>query len=245
MDNSIYVGLSRQMILQRELDIAANNLANTDTTGYKFEELMANPDPAAPPNSPVGSSKINFVAANGVARDYSQGPLSQTGGPLDVAIQGKGFFQVTAPGGARYTRDGRFTLDATGKLVTQDGDAVQGDGGDITLDPKKGPVSISPTGVISQAGAKVGKLSVVTFDSLAGLTKDGDNLYENSSNLTAQPSTDALIKQGMLEGSNVQPITQITRLIEINRAYAAVANMMSDTAALSKSAIQRLGAPAS
>jgi flagellar basal-body rod protein FlgF len=242
MDNAIYVGLSRQMTLQRELDIAANNLANADTTGYKFEALMTNDDPVAPAHSPIGATKVNFVTASGVARDYSQGPLSQTGGPLDVAIAGKGFFTVNTADGPRYTRDGRFTLDSTGKLVTQDGDAVQGAGGDITVDPKKGPISISPTGVISQAGASIGKLPVVTFDSLSGLSKDGNNLLVNTSNLTPQPATDAIIKQGMLEGSNVQPITQITRLIEINRAYEAVSNMINDTAGLSKSAVQRLGA---
>ncbi|HEX3405743.1 MAG TPA: flagellar hook-basal body complex protein, partial [Caulobacteraceae bacterium] len=178
----------------------------------------------------------------GVARDYTQGPLTQTGSPLDVAIDGKGFFQVTTSAGPRYTRDGRFKLDPTGRLVTQDGDAVQGDGGDIVLDPKKGRVTIADNGEISQSGQIVGKLTAVTFDSLAALSKDGANLYRNDSNLTPQPSTSAELKQGMLEGSNVQPVTQITRLIEINRAYDAVARMMASTGQLSTSAVQRLGA---
>lgn len=245
MDNAIYVGLSRQITLQRALDIAANNLANTDTTGYKFEELMTSADPVTPASSAVGSTPVTFVTANGVARDYTQGPLSQTGEPLDVAIDGKGFFQISTAAGPRYTRDGRFMLDPTGKLVTQDGDAVQGDGGDITLDPKKGPVSISPTGVISQGGAKIGQLSLVNFDDLSVLSKDGNNLFENTSNATPQPATGTLIKQGMLEGSNVQPITQITRLIEINRAYAAASDMITSTSDLSKTAVERLGSATS
>lgn len=243
MDNAIYVGLSRQMLLQRELDVAANNLANADTTGFKFEEMLASADKATPPApGGIASTPVTFVTSAGVSRDYSQGPLSQTGSPLDVAIDGKGFFQISTASGPRYTRDGRFSLDPTGKLVTLDGDAVEGDGGDITLDPKKGPVAISATGIISQGGLQVGKLSVVTFDSLSALSKDGGNLYRNDSNLTPTPSTTAQVKQGMLEGSNVQPIVQITRLIEISRAYDAISSVLSDTANLSNTAVQKLGA---
>ncbi len=242
MDNTIYVGLSKQIVLQRQLDIAANNLANTDTTGYKFEELMQTTDPVKARGSAVGSTAVNFVTANGVARDYTQGPLSTTNDPLDVAIDGKGFFQISTADGPRYTRDGRFMLDSNGRLVTQDGDPVQGNGGDITLDPKKGPVSISDSGVISQAGAKVGSLTLVTFDDMTAMAKDGNNLLRNDSGAVAQPVSGSMIKQGMLEGSNVQPITQITRLIEINRAYESVSNLINDTSSLSKNAIQRLGA---
>ncbi|MFI4934948.1 MAG: flagellar basal-body rod protein FlgF [Caulobacterales bacterium] len=241
MDNAIYVGLSKQLVLQRELDIAANNLANVDTAGFKFEELMTTADPAAPASTTGIPTPVTFVADAGVARDFTQGPLSQTGSPLDLAIAGQGFFQISTANGPRYTRDGRFKLDPTGKLVTQDGDAVQGDGGDIVIDPKKGQVSISPTGVISQSGERVGKLPVVTFDDLSALSKEGNNQFSNASNLTAQPSTSAMVEQGMLEGSNVQPIVQITRLIEISRAYDAVTNMISAASDLSKTAIQQLG----
>jgi flagellar basal-body rod protein FlgF len=243
MDNTVYVGLSRQMLLERELDITANNLANVDTVGYKFEQLLNAADPA--PTGGAGGRPpvtVTFVTADGVARDYRQGALTQTGSPLDVAIDGKGFFTVNTPSGPRYTRDGRFKLDPTGKLVTQDGEPVQGAGGDIVLDPKKGAVSIAENGVISQQGEQVGKLQVVNFDSLAALSKDGGNLYRNDSNLTPTPSASAVLKQGMLEASNVQPVAQITRLIEINRAYDAISNLMNTTNTLSSTAIQRLGA---
>src|SRR5579863_1679382 len=241
MDNTIYVGLSRQIVLQRALDIASNNLANVDTTGFKLEELMASADPAAPAWDMGVSAPVTFTMSSGVARDFTEGPLVSTGAPLDLAIEGKGFFQVTTANGPRYTRDGRFKLDPTGKIVTQDGDPVQGDGGDIVLDPTKGPVTIAPTGVISQAGAQVGKLVVVTFDDLSALSKEGSSLYSNDSNLTPQPVGGALVRQGMLEGSNVQPVVQITRLIEINRAYDAVTNMVNATSQLATTAIQQLG----
>lgn len=243
MDNAIYVGLSRQMLLLRELDIVANNLANVDTVGFKFEDLLAGADPQAPASGGGGaSSPVVFVAGDGVARDYSQGPLTQTGSPLDLAIDGRGFFQISTASGPRYTRDGRFRLDATGRIVTQDGDAVEGTGGDIVIDPKKGPVAIAASGDVSQSGQVVGKVAIVTFDSLAALSKDGNNQYRNDSNLTASPATGAQLRQGMLETSNVQPVVQITHLIEISRAYDAISSMINDTANLSNTAVQRLGA---
>ena len=243
MDNVLYVGLSRQMVLQHEIDVIANNVANVDTTGFKVEALMVQTDPEkmkTAPGSPLSPS-INFPLDAGVVRDFTQGELKPTGGALNMAIQGQGFFKVSTPNGERYTRDGAFTLDAQGKLVTADGDAVQGDGGDITLDAAKGPASVSADGTVSQQGQVVGKLGLVTFSSLSALTKQGDGLYSNDTNLTPQPTTDSKVRQGMLEQSNVQPIMQITRLIQVSRAYENVSQMMDQTGQLSSSAIDRLG----
>jgi flagellar basal-body rod protein FlgF len=239
MDNAIYVGLSRQMILERELDITANNLSNINTVGFKFESMISNDDPVTMPTLGQLPTAVNFVAGVGVARDFTQGSLTQTGAAFDVAIDGRGFFQINTPSGPRYTRDGRFRTDASGTLVDQDGDPVDGN---IVLDPKKGQVTISPNGVVSQAGQQVGKIAVYNFDSLAALSKDGANLYRNDSNLTPTAAPNAQVRQGFLEQSNVEPIRQITRLIEISRAYDAIASMMSTTADLSNASIQRLGA---
>ena len=241
MDNAIYVGLSRQMILEREMDITANNLANVDTVGFKFESMISNQDPATMPTLNQPPTAVNFVAGVAVARDFTEGSLTQTGAPLDVAIEGRGFFQVNTPSGPRYTRDGRFRMDASGTITDQDGDPVDG-GGAIVLDPKKGPVTISANGVVSQSGENVGKISLYNFDSLSALSKDGNNQYRNDSNLTPTASTSANMRQGFLEQSNVEPIRQITRLIEINRAYDAMNSMISSTSDLSSSAVQRLGA---
>ncbi len=182
---------------------------------------------------------MQFVDGVGVARDFTEGSLTQTGAPLDLAIEGRGFFQINTPSGPRYTRDGRFRMDTTGALVDQDGDQV--DGG-IVLDPKKGPVTIGANGVVSQSGETVGKIPVYNFDSLAALSKDGNNQYRNDSNLTPTADNNAQVRQGFLEQSNVEPIRQITRLIEINRAYDAIASMMSTTEDLSNASVQRLGA---
>jgi flagellar basal-body rod protein FlgF len=240
MDNAIYVGLSRLIILEREMDITANNLANVDTVGFKFESMISNDDEVTMPTLGQPPTAVNFVAGVGVARDFTEGSLVQTGSPLDVAIEGRGFFQINTPAGPRYTRDGRFRVDASGAIVDQDGDQVDG-GGAIVLDPKKGPVAISATGDVSQSGQNVGKITILNFESLSALSKDGNNLLRNDSNLTPTAAT-ASMRQGFLEQSNVDPVRQITRLIEVNRAYDAMSNMLSATDDLSTSAVQRLGA---
>ena len=243
MDNVLYVGLSRQMVLEHEIDVISNNVANVDTTGFKVESLMVQTDSEHLPVDPTSPllANVNFPLDAGVVRDFSQGELKATGGALNMAVQGQGFFRVQTANGERYTRDGAFTLNDQGQIVTAAGDTVLGDGGAITLDPLKGAPSISADGTVSQQGQTVGKIALVNFSSLAALSKDGNGLYSNSSNLQPQPTTTAQIRQGMLEQSNVQGITQITRLIEVSRAYENISQMMDQTAQLSSSAIDRLG----
>jgi flagellar basal-body rod protein FlgF len=244
MDNALYVGLSRQMTLRRELDIVANNIANANTTGFKVEELMVRTEPAKPARTNGGSYPVKFVLDDGVARDFGQGALTQTGGDFDLAIEGQGFFKVSTAGGERYTRDGRFTMAPDGKLVTQNGAAVLDEGGgEILIDPLKGPVTFGKNGTVSQGAEQLGKIAVVRPTDLATFRKDGDNLYRNTTNDTPQAAPDAKVHQGMLEASNVQSITQITKLIEVSRAYESVAKMMDQTSELSRSAVERLGKP--
>ena len=242
MENALYVTLSRQMVLRRQMDIVANNIANADTAGFKVEALMEKTEPAAPAVTMGGPQPVKFVVADGVARDFGQGALRRTDAPLDLALEGQGFFQVNGPDGPRYTRDGRFTLDQTGRLVTQGGLPVMGDGGgEIILDPEEGELSVGLDGTLTQGATRVGKLGLVTFGTLATLEKAGDNLYRNTSNQQPQLAEDARVRQGMLEGSNVQPILEITRMIEVSRAYESMARIMDSTAELSKTAVQRMG----
>lgn len=242
MDNATYVGLSRQMVLRRELDIIANNIANADTNGFKVESLMTKTDPKAPAMTLGGPRPVKFVAADGVARDFGQGALRRTEAPLDLAIEGQGFFRVTTPGGERYTRDGHFRTDDRGRLVTQAGAPVMDEGGsEITLEPDKGQVSIAADGTVTQGRDRMGKVGVVQFASLATLEKTGDNLLQNTSNQQPVPAADARVRQGMLEGSNVQPIQEITRMIEVSRAYEQMTKMMDSNADLSRRAVERMG----
>jgi len=242
MDNSLYVGLSKQIVLQRQLDIIANNIANTDTAGFKVEALAVSEDPQAPAFTLGGPQPVKFVMPNGVIRDFGQGALRRTDSPFDVAIDGQGFFQVQTPQGMRYTRDGRFRMDDTGRLVTSGGAPVLDDGGgEISLNPEKGKLTISPDGTLSQGTERIGKLGVYTFQNLSTLEKVGDNLLQNTSNQQAAPAASAHLRQGMLESSNVNPILEITRMIEVSRAYEQMAKMMDSEGDLSTQAIQQLG----
>ena len=242
MDNTMYVGLSRQMILRRELDVVANNIANADTVGFKVESLMSRVEPRRLVGDSPVAQPVKFALDSGVARDFGQGTLQRTSAPLDVAIEGQGFFKVRTPAGERYTRDGRFSTDSTGRLVTKAGQPVLDDSGsEIVLDPEKGEPTISRDGVISQGILRVGKLGAYRFDSLSALEKTGDGLFRNTSNQQPQAATAALLHQGMTEASNVQPIQEITRMIEVTRAYESVSNMMDQTAQLDRKSIQRLG----
>lgn len=242
MDNALYVGLSRQILLRREMDIIANNIANIDTTGFKVESLMQKSDPAEPAVTLGGPRPVKFVAADGVARDFGQGALNTTGAPLDMAIEGQGFFQIQTPAGPRFTRDGRFTTDPTGRLVTQAGAPVlDAGGGEILIDSEKGQVAIGADGTMSQGSEQVGKVGVYSFANLGALEKTGDNLYRNASNLQPQPATEARVRQGMLEGSNVKSILEITRMVEVSRAYEQTARMMDSEADLSRRAVERMG----
>jgi flagellar basal-body rod protein FlgF len=246
MDNVAYIGLSRQATLQRQMDIVSNNLANVDTVGFKVEQLLVDTQPGAPAKNDGVKGPALFVLDGGVGRDFTEGDLRTTGRPLDVAIEGDAFFKIQTPQGERYTKDGRFTLDAQGQLVTASGNPVMDAGGStITLDPKNGEPTISSDGLISQrtpqgASTEVGKLGVVRFDTLSVLSKQGDGLYSNTSNATPVAAKDVRMHQGMLEGSNVKPITEITNLIEVTRAYERITQMIQQNNDLSQNAIDRL-----
>jgi flagellar basal-body rod protein FlgF len=243
MDNALYVGLSRQMVLRREMDLVANNIANADTNGFKVESLMTTETPGPPAFTLEGPKPVKFVAANGVARDFGQGALRRTDAPFDMAIDGKGFFKVATKNGDRFTRDGHFRVDDQGRVVTQAGDPVADDGGgEITIDPQKGgEVTVADDGTVSQGSERVAKIGVYEFANLGALDKAGDNLYANASNQQPTQATDAKVRQGMLEGSNVNPILEITRMIEVSRSYEQTAQMMSSEQDLSRNSIARLG----
>jgi flagellar basal-body rod protein FlgF len=242
LDNIAYIGLSREMTLQRALTIAANNMANADTTGFKVEHPMLQTQLGAPAKDEQVRGPAQFVLDSGVARDFSQGELRKTGAPLDLAITGSGFFQVSTPQGVRYTRDGAFGVDAQNRLVDGKGNAVLDDGGgQITFDPLLPSPTISQDGVVSQGSLRIAKLGVVDFPSASVLSKTGDNLYANTSNAQPAPAANAKVMQGMLEGSNVKPVLEVTDLIQISRAYDQVSQMISNVNDLSEQTIQRLG----
>jgi flagellar basal-body rod protein FlgF len=229
------------MTLRRQLDIVANNIANADTAGFKAEALLTGTEQRGPAKNAQVPHTTRFVLDNGVARDFGQGSMKQTGNDLDVAIEGDAFFSVTTPDGERYTRDGRFKLDAAGRLVTQAGEPVLDDGGgEIVLRREGSAPSIAADGTISQDGERVARLGVVRFDNLGALSKTGEGRYLADGQAPV-PAPDVLVRQGMLESSNVKPVLEVVNLIEVSRAYERVTRMIDQTQDLSRRAVDRLG----
>ena len=247
MNNALYVGLSRQMTLKRQMDVIANNIANSDTTGFKVESLMLREDVRQPSLRPspgqAAPEKISFVHDAGVSIDYTQGALKQTGGTFDLGLHGDGFFQVQTPNGNRLTRDGRFTLNAQSQLIDMSGNPVLSNGGQpIRIDPTKTAPTISHDGTISQDGVIAGKVGVFKVADRTQLDKTEGGVFDPATNgLTPTVDPTTTVEQGMIENSNVDAIQQMTRMIAVSRAYEQVSNMMDQTSSTSDESIQRLG----
>jgi len=250
MENTTLIALSRQMTLERQLDVVANNVANASTSGYKadsslFEEYLAS---GAHEDNFAGSDRrVSFVQDRATVRNFSQGPLENTKNPLDVAVSGKGFFTIQTPGGERYTRDGQFQINAQGQLVTTAGLPVLGTNGVITFQPTDHDIKISDDGTITvlegtitQTDSLRGKLKLTSFANPQQLQKQGANLFSAPAGLAGQADTASTVKEGFIERSNVNAIAEMSRMLEITRTYQNISNLMQQQADLRKNAIQSL-----
>ncbi len=219
MENTSFIALSRQGTLRRQMSVIANNIANMNTTGFKGEKMMFIQHIVKTPSSDrLGQDRLAFVRDIATVRDTSEGPLKRTGNPLDVAISGDGYFVVETPSGELYTRNGHFRMDETGQLVTQNGDPVLSDGGQpFFFSPEDTDITISRDGTVSTENGTLGRLRVVSFENKQDLRMVAGGLM--ASNKTAEDMDSPDLVQHMLEGSNVQPIIEMTRMIETQRSY--------------------------
>jgi len=226
MENGILVALSRQAGLRRQLDIVANNVANLDTTAFKGESLMfvEHMVRTAEHGQKLGEP-IAFVRDVASVRDLSEGTLKETGNDLDVAISGDGYFAVQTPFGARYTRDGHFRLDEQGQLVTAHGIPLETQSGTpITLSPQDTQIVIARDGTVSSEIGPLDKLKVVRFERPQDLQAVEGGLLQTED--SPQDVTAPVLVQGKLEGSNVQPVLEMARLIEVHRSYEQVSSLV-------------------
>jgi len=249
MENVSLIGLSRQMTLERQLDVVANNVANVNTTGFKadrslFEEFLRS---NARENNFVGRDRnVSFVQDRATLKDFSQGPTEQTKNPLDVAIDGDGFLVVQTPNGPRYTRDGSMQISQTGQLVTKTGSPVLGTGGPITFQPTDHDINISADGTVTvQEGTNRtdsvrGKLRMVSFaQAQSALKKEGSNLY-SAEGAPPLPATTSKLSQGFIEKSNVNSVMEMTRMIDVTRAYTQISAMLQQQTDMRRSALEKL-----
>ena len=227
---AIYPVLSGALAQEKRLELITNNLSNVGTSGYKkdipvFEGLTPGNSDNADATGGNAVASPTFGHFSRTTTDLSAGAIRTTGQPLDIAVEGKGFFSVQTPAGVRYTRNGHFTLDAEGQIVTTGGFPVLGSSGPITL--PAGSVSIASDGRISVSGGEAGPtpievdlLPVYQFSKSDQLKKIGGSLFEAAKG-SAIPSTDGSLRQGALEGSNVDPVEEMVAMIEVMRLYEA------------------------
>jgi flagellar basal-body rod protein FlgF len=237
MDNSIYIALSRQTALFRDLEISANNIANANTTGYSTEKVLFSP-------YLVKDGKRDNAYANDVTsyRDTTTGPIKLTGNPFDLAITGNGYFQVQTPQGARYTKSGNFQLDAQGIIVTPSGFPVLGkSGGPITIPATAKDVVINGAGEVVVDGEQAGQIGIFEFKNEQTMKRVGNSMY--SSEEPAQQSITARIAQGALEGSNVSPVTELVRVQELSRSAGSTAKFISSMFELQRKAATAYAKP--
>ncbi|MCH9852888.1 MAG: flagellar basal-body rod protein FlgF [Alphaproteobacteria bacterium] len=232
MENTLYVGLTHQIGLRRWLDVTANNIANINTDGFRgdriaFNELLEKPEK---------TRAISFSEAVNITPNPTEGPLQQTGNPLDFAIQGNGYFAVDTPAGVQYTRAGRFTLNLNNDLITNHGYQVLDDNNQaLTLPANYERIDVTAEGLIVADGVAVGRIGVFDFDNPASLSKNGDTLF-----ISRDPAIrrqNALLKQGYVEGSNVQAITELVKMMQVERDNARIKSLIDRENQLSTEAI--------
>lgn len=214
MDSAGYTTLTRQNGLLREMQVLANNIANASTTGYRqqgliFSEYVVRTD---------GGPSVSMARASVRNVSMSQGALTETGGRYDFAIEGDGFFLVDTPAGERLTRAGNFTTSPQGDLVTLAGHPVLDAGGaPIFISPDAGELSVAGDGTLSAGGRPLGQLGLVQPIDNLDLIHESGKLFRVEGGI--EPATEGRILHRFLENSNVDPIQQFARMIEVQRAY--------------------------
>ncbi len=235
MENNTYIGLSRQMVLQTQMTLAANNIANVNTPGYREQNLLFREYV----NDPTGETyRYSQVYGSGQFENTKPGATEVTGNPLDIALEGPGFLSVQTPNGIRYTRAGNLTRNADGQITTADGKPVLGAGGPVTIPDDATEIVISTDGTISTQDGSIGKLQVTEFANEQSLVIEGNGLYNAPQ--AGTPAANTKVRQGLLERANVQAVVEMTRMIEILRDYQSIQRMAQSEHDLQRSTIQRL-----
>jgi flagellar basal-body rod protein FlgF len=238
MQSALYVALSAQVALEKRLNTVANNVANVNTGGFradevKFEEVLST---TAKEAVSFASSGENFISRRA-------GPMNKTDNPLDVAIQGDGWLAFNAPNGVAYTRDGRMKMSENGDLQTLNGYPVLDAGGaPIALDPRGGTPTITRDGAILQGDNQVGQLGLFTLGSNSKLTRFGNSgVFSSQPGAPVEDFNSHGLQQGYSEGSNVNPILEMTKMIAVQRSFESAATTIQESESSLMNAIRTLG----
>ncbi len=244
MDTLLHINLSQQTALQRKMDVIANNMANMSTTAYKGEQVLCeNFVDQFRSEEDRDLNEVNYLLDFGTIRSLEDGPVQVTQNPLDVALQGDGFLTVeTDAGETLYTRRGHLMLNNENFLVLQgSGERVQDvNGNDITIDPQQdGSVTIAEDGTISGDQGQIAVMNLVRFEDERALERRGNALFDAADEAPV-PVEELQLVQGAVEGSNVNPIKEVTEMIGVMRAYQSAQRAADRIDDLRERAIERL-----
>lgn len=241
MQSALYVALSAQVALSNRLETVARNVANMNTAGYRADEVKF-----AELISKAGQDQVSFATGGEIYISRQSGSLNKTDNPLDLAVEGEAWFAIRSPNGAlSYTRDGRLQIADDGTLRTLTGQQILGTGGQpISLDPEGGPPLITQSGEVSQSDVGViGQIGLFLIPNNATLTRT-----ENSAVIPDQPVVPVQtydlhgIRQGYVEGANINPVREMTKMIMISRAFESATKMIDTSNESQEKAIRELGA---
>ena len=236
MDNPGYIGLTRMKGLADELRVVANNIANLSTTGYRAERLVFAEVLQA---ANVDGGALAMAAPRAHVTDEAPGGFRATGGPLDLAIEGEGFFQVQTPNGPRLTRNGVFSLSPEGDVINLQGHQLLDNGGaPLNIPGEAADIAIGVDGTVAVDGVDIARVGVFTTDAEELLREDGV-LFRSDGVINEAP--EARVLQGFIEQSNVDPVREMARMIEVQRAYELGQSFLDQEDRRLTDAIQTIG----
>lgn len=242
MDNAGYIVLSRMIVQQRALDVRADNIANMDTPGYKSEAmvfsdyLVQQRGTSAPP----GGRTVAMVQDRATWRDFTQGQISKTGNPLDLALMSDSFFAVETPRGERYTRAGRFALSSAGQIVDMSGNPVLGiDGRPLNVPPGDTSITVAGDGAVSSESGEIGTMRIVEFHDQQSLQAEGGSLF--SSNQPAVPAQQPGVAQGAVESANIKGVVELSKMMSDLREFEFASQFADAEAQREQGAIDKIG----
>jgi flagellar basal-body rod protein FlgF len=244
MDNTTTIALSRLTAQSRTMGVLADNIANMNTPGYKAERMLFADwlSPQQDTSLPSGQRTLDFTQDLATYREQQAGPLTHTGNPLDIAIGSAGFFTVGTARGPRLTRAGHFSLNAQRQIVDMQGEALlDTQGKPLTLGPQDSHISIAGDGTLSSDSGQIGRIGIVAPGDANRMQAEGGELYAAGSptNSVAAPK----LVQGAVEGSNVQPVLEVTRMMTLEREFQFVTQFVQAEADRQQNAIDKIAQP--
>jgi flagellar basal-body rod protein FlgF len=255
MSGEIYMAAIGALAYEKRLQIISNNLANSNTVGYKQDhgqfrilDVSDLPEGSTQKGVPLNPAQTDqFWNQFSVYTDHTSGSLKNTGNDFDLALVGKGFFCVQTPDGVHYTRKGDFTLDENGVLVTRNGWPVMGEGGEISVDSEENPnqykkFSVDEEGNVTVDGSQVDSLRLVDFPQPYKLTKVGEALFKATDTGPGEvQAEDVRVSQGFIELSNVDAVKMMTEMIEVLRGYESYQKIIRSVDEVNSKAINEIG----